>query len=289
MMEFKYDLAISLCEEDCDLAWNICNELGNIDKIFFYKKDVDDLSFKNGNNIFGDVFSTQSRFILVLFRSNYGETDWTAVEYNIISDKYKKTVRSNNSPILFCRLDDSPVPNWLPETYIYSKVNSKSGITDLVKKIRKNILDHGGVSIPRTVDQMLSAHIDLKRYEQDYDQKMYSNQELATKSQNEAGIVIDLLKKRFQQSAMDLSLNFYDIPVHSQLPELRIIYDELLLIARYEKTSSNSIDRSNLYIELFTVENKRMIIPANFSNAFNVKKSLIKFDIRFYITSNEVH
>ena len=100
-MDYKYDLAISLLEEDAQLGWDIVNELGNSDKIFFYKKDVDKITFSNGVNVFSEIFANQARFVLVLYREKYGNTDWTAIEYSVIQERFKKTIKTDNSPILF--------------------------------------------------------------------------------------------------------------------------------------------------------------------------------------------
>ena len=192
-MDYKYDLAISLLDEDAQLGWDIVNKLGNPDRIFFYRKDIDEITFSNGVNVFSDIFAKQSRFVLVLYRENYGNTDWTAIEYSVIQERYKKTIKTDNSPILFCKLDNSSNPNWLPETYLYYKIDE---LDELIRLLRKKITDHGGVSFPQTAEEKLKLNLAKKKYEESFKNKVFHSQELADQARSEAA---NLKRKLYQK------------------------------------------------------------------------------------------
>lgn len=216
-MDYKYDLAISLLEEDVQLGWDIVNKLGNPDKIFFFKKDVDEITFKNGASVFSEVFSEQSRFVLVLYREKYGTTDWTAYENSIIQDRFIKTIKTNNSPLMFCKLDDSPKPVWLPDTYIYS--NAKD-VELLVKVLRKRITDHGGISNPQSAEEKLKLNLAKKRHEEFFRYKSMLNLELADEARAEAANLREKLFIKIERIGKDNNLFFKDNTrhKHSNIP-----------------------------------------------------------------------
>lgn len=242
-MEFNYDLAISLLDEDAQLGWDIVNGLGNPDNVFFYKKDVDKLTFKNGVNIFSEVFSKQSRFILVLHRENYGNSDWTAIENSIIQERFKKTIKTDNSPILFCKLDDSAKPTWLPETYIYCKINQ---LDELISLIRKRITDLGGDSFPQTAEERLKTNIKKKQYEESFHRKVFFSRELADEARLEAENLREKLYRKLERNASENNIFFGDITeqVYSNIPiaVLNINFDALTIFLKDYQTSTNSIE-----------------------------------------------
>ena len=204
-MDYKYDLAISLLEEDAQLGWDIVNELGNSDKIFFYKKDVDKITFSNGVNVFSEIFANQARFVLVLYREKYGNTDWTAIEYSVIQERFKKTIKTDNSPILFCKLDNSSKPTWLPETYLYHKFDK---LDDLTRLLRKKITDFGGVSFPQTSEEILKSNLAKKKYEETFKNKVFHSQELADQARLEAANLKSKLYLKLEKVAKENNLFF---------------------------------------------------------------------------------
>lgn len=272
-MDYKYDLAISLLDEDVQLGWDIVNQLGNPDRIFFYEKDVDQITFSNGVNAFGDIFSNQARFVLVLHRENYGNTDWTAIEYSVIQERFRRTIKTNNSPILFCKLDNSTKPNWLPDTYIYFKVNQ---LDKLINLIRKKITDHGGVSFPQTTEERLKLGIAKKNYKKSFENKASLNQELADNARSEAAKLRDNLHKKLEKTAKENGLIYREKTEHigSNIPiaSLRATFDSISIYLRDYQVATNSIE--DAYIEVIIHKDQRF---------------LKKYKKKFYITSNNIY
>lgn len=285
-MEYRYDLAISLLDEDVQLGWDIVNSLGNPEKVFFYAKDTDELTFNNGVNVFGDVFSTHARFVLVLHRERYGQTDWTALENSIIQERFIKTVKENNSPILFCKLDKSPKPNWLPNTYIYGSI---SPLDNLIKILRKKITDFGGNSFPQTSEEKLRLVVEKNKYEQSFLHKTLSNQELADSARAEAFNFRDKLRDKLNKNATDNGLFYNEKPdqITFSIPiaYLNASFDKLNIILRDNQTASNSI--SDAFIEI-TVRKGDWILK-NYKKKFYITINGIKgwrnFDNKNFLTS----
>jgi hypothetical protein len=258
-MEFEFDLAISLLEEDAQLGWDIVNALGSPDSIFFYEKDVDKLLFKNGVNLFADVFSKQSRFVLVLYCERYGTTDWTAVEYSVIQERFKKTIKNQNSPILFCKLDDSATPSWLPETYIYGSIGK---MDDFIKIIRKRINDLGGSSFPQTTEEKLKNKIRKKKYEESFNFRFLLNHDLAETARKEADILKKKLLTKLERNALESNVFLRDVTeaIGSNIPiaVLKALFGDLTIHLRDNQKAVNSLDGSSLEIKIY--KNKNLLI-----------------------------
>ncbi len=272
-MEFKYDLAISLLEEDAQLGWEIVNSLDDPDKVFFYKKDAGEILFQNGVNRFADIFSKESRFVLVLYRARYGTTDWTAIEYGVIQERFKKTIKDQNSPILFCKLDDSATPSWLRETYIYGSIGQ---IDELISIIRKRINDLGGLSFPRTDEERLKSVLKKKEYERSFNYRFHFNDELAITARNEAEILKKKLYNKLEKNALESNLFFNDVPVSisSNIPiaVLKVLFGDLTIHLIDKQKAINSLDGSSLEISI------------------NSNGDLIKsHKMKFYITIDGIH
>jgi hypothetical protein len=272
-MEFKYDLAISLLDEDAQIGWDIVDKLGNPDKTFFYKKDIDEITFTNGVNVFSDIFSKYARFVLVLYRENYGNTDWTAIEYSIIQERFKRTIKTNNSPILFCKLDTSPNPTWLPETYIYFKVTQ---IDELVRLIQKKITDFGGTAFPQTAEERLKVTLAKNKYEETFQRKVFLNQELADEARLEASNLKDKLFNKLEKSASENNLCFRDnteqIYSNVSIATLSVIFDSISVYLKDNQLSTNSIDGAFIEVIIHKQQQK-----------------LKQYKKKFYITSNNIY
>ena len=274
-MEFKYDLAISLLDEDAQLGYDIIAELGNPDKIFFYKKNDTDLVFKNGLNVFGNVFAEQARFILILYRKKYGTTDWTALENSIIQDRFLKTIKFGNCPILFWKLDDSPTPNWLNSNYIYSSHNFE----DLIKLVRKQITDAGGVSYPQTNEEKLKLFTQKQRYEVEFKEKELRDIELVKIAKEEAIQLKENILTVIEKNAIQNRLYFDDLtPKISNNIVLKLKIENVIVYLDYSIQYSNSICDSKIFINISSYKEHNYDKPTRIKN-YELKKSFyISFD-----------
>lgn len=272
-MDYKYDLAISLLDEDAQLGWDIVNKLGNPDRIFFYRKDVDEITFSNGVNVFSEIFANQARFVLVLHREMYGNTDWTAIEYSVIQERFKKTIRTNNSPILFCKLDQASKPTWLPETYLYYKIDE---FDKLIRLLRKKITDHGGISFPQTAEERLKLNLAKKKHEDSFKNKVFHSQELADQARAEAAKLKSKLYQKLEKVAEENNLFFREKTEHfgSNIPiaTLSVTFDSISIFLKDNQVATNSIDGA--FVEIIIHKNHQNILK--------------KYKKKFYVTSNNI-
>ena len=113
-MSDVYDVAISFLSRDEPLAVQIHSELSEHLNVFIYSKRQEELAGTDGLESFRQVFLTQARLVVVLYRDGWGKTRWTAVEELAIKDR---GFNGGWNSLLFVTLDDqSTYPPWLPET-----------------------------------------------------------------------------------------------------------------------------------------------------------------------------
>lgn len=122
MTEYNFELAFSLLDKDLGIAKELKTHLGGGDDIFLYSDHEKILKFNSGVVELGKIYKTGSRFIVVLHRKEYGGTEFTNLENLVIRDRFFK-LNKGKSPgnILFIKLDDSPLPEWVPSEYIFEK------------------------------------------------------------------------------------------------------------------------------------------------------------------------
>jgi hypothetical protein len=117
MPEFKYDLGISFLQEDEGIAREIFNKLSSTYSVFVYSHQQKELGGTDGEVKFRNVFLKECRFVAVLYRNNWGETQWTRVEALAIRD------RTAQDGFDFFKLimmgTSSSAPPWIPRSQIW--------------------------------------------------------------------------------------------------------------------------------------------------------------------------
>lgn len=175
-MEFKYDLAISLCKRDVEFARQLCLSLNPSLKVFFYENRQEEILTQSGPEVFGKVFREKSRLVIVLSRPEWSETYYTEIEKHSIIDR---TSKEGYRFLVIIPMERNAVPAWYPTTLIYIDPY-KFTIDQIARFIEFKVVEEGGVLKPIALED---RHAQLKdRIIQK--QKLISLQEteLATKS-----------------------------------------------------------------------------------------------------------
>jgi hypothetical protein len=114
--ETKYDVAISFLHTDETLASAIDARLSEQFNVFVYSKRQEELAGTNGLESFREVFSAESRLVVVLYREGWGSTPFTRVEQQAITDRF---LEDGWDFLLFVMLNHSDQPpKWLPKSEI---------------------------------------------------------------------------------------------------------------------------------------------------------------------------
>lgn len=138
--EHVFDVAISFLVADQRIASTIKSKLAGLD-VFFYPHNQEELIGTNGLESMQAPFRS-ARVNVVLYRTRYGETPWTAVEQAAIQGNCLKTAYRS---LLFVQINkNDPLPVWLPDTHIRC-VLADFTIEQLVGAIKHKVQERGGV------------------------------------------------------------------------------------------------------------------------------------------------
>lgn len=146
----KYDVAISLCKQDLDLARKIIAHLNPGLKVFFYEDRQEELISKSGPEEFGKIFKEESRVVVILSRNEWSESFYTEIERNAIIDRTSvKNEGYNFLMVIPVEIDETP--SWYPSTRIYLDPR-RFTIADLAKFIEFKVSEEGGIIKQITVE-----------------------------------------------------------------------------------------------------------------------------------------
>ena len=148
--EFKYDVAFSFLAQDEGIASQLSDFLQDRLKVFLYSKRQEDLAGTDGERRFNDVFATQARSVVVLYRAGWGESPWTRIEETAIRNR---AFVDGYDFVKFIPLDDKPVvPKWLPKTQIWIGL-SRWGLSGAATVIEARVQELGGKPHEETVSE----------------------------------------------------------------------------------------------------------------------------------------
>jgi hypothetical protein len=115
--EYKYDVAFSFLAKDEALATELNDLLADRLRTFLYSKKQGEIAGTDGEETFNDVFRQEARMVVVLYRSNWGQTPGTRIEETAIRNR---AYNEGYDFVKFVVLDESgSVPQWLPKTQIW--------------------------------------------------------------------------------------------------------------------------------------------------------------------------
>jgi len=164
-------VAISFLARDEVVARELHYLLSGLN-VFFFPGKQEDLAGTDGLESMRQPF-IDARLVVVLYRSPWGETNWTRVEQTAITDRcFNRGWRG----LLFVQLDDtSPLPAWLPETHVRFALE-QYGIEQLAGAVKSRVQDLGGHIEPpsalakaRIVQRDAALLSDVQRFFHDAD------------------------------------------------------------------------------------------------------------------------
>jgi hypothetical protein len=141
MVNPKYDVAISFLYQDLPLAQALYDKLCKGLEVFFFPGNQEILAGTDGLESMRTPFRYDSRLNVVLYRPNWGNTPWTAVEELAI----KESCLDNSYRNIFVFVIESTgvLPKWLPDTHVYFSSEHYS-LDEAVGAIKARIQDRGG-------------------------------------------------------------------------------------------------------------------------------------------------
>lgn len=157
----KYDVAISFLSQDLSLAQALYDKLRTGLEVFFFPRNQEVLAGTDGLESMRAPFRHESRLNVVLYRPEWGNTKWTAVEELAI----KESCLDNSYRNIFVYVIESTgiLPKWLPDTHVYFS-SAHYTLDEAVGAIKARVQDRGGEYKPLTP----LRKAELNRAEGDY-------------------------------------------------------------------------------------------------------------------------
>src|ERR1700722_11088521 len=115
MPDRRYDVAFSFLTADLPLALRLADALLPL-RCFIYTERQGDIITRDGMEVFGAAFGSESRLNVVLYRTGYGQQGWTNFEQETLK---ARCLSEGWKSLALIRTDESPAPAWIPPAYIY--------------------------------------------------------------------------------------------------------------------------------------------------------------------------
>jgi hypothetical protein len=136
---FEYEVALSFLEADEPLALRFARELEGRASVFVYSEHQKELAGTDGVDRFTQVFGTEARVCVILYRDGWGKTKWTRVEEGAVKNR---GITYGWDFLLLISLDGTS-PIWLPRTQLWLGWE-RFGIEAGVAVIERKITEAGG-------------------------------------------------------------------------------------------------------------------------------------------------
>jgi len=161
MPDHEFDVAISFLSRDVGTATALRQLLASTMRVFEFTARQEEVAGTDGLVTFRAVFGRTARLVVVLFRAGWGETPWTRVEAEAITDRF---LREGPAFLLFVMLDQSAVvPPWVPEKRIRFNLEHY-GLEQAAGAIKMRVEELGGSVGPESIASRAKRAEELQHY-----------------------------------------------------------------------------------------------------------------------------
>ena len=151
--EFKYDVAFTFLTRDEPLAQHLNDLLQDRISTFIYPQRQREIAGKDGELELKKAFGSDSRLVVIIYRSEWGTTDWTRIEQDAIRE------RGYHHGYDFCLLiplENPPTkPEWFPPHRLWIGLE-KWGHDAAAAVIEARVRDAGGATREESLSQRKS-------------------------------------------------------------------------------------------------------------------------------------
>ena len=160
-MGYEYDVAISFLSRDEGLARELGDLLSSSLRVFLYTHRQPEIAGTDGLVTFRSTFRELSRLVVVLYRDGWGDTQWTRVEAEAITDRFLK---EGPAFLLFVMIESkgSPPP-WVPEKQIRFNLE-EFGLEQAVGAIKLRVQELGGTTSKETLADRARRADELQQF-----------------------------------------------------------------------------------------------------------------------------
>jgi hypothetical protein len=193
---FEYDVAFSFHSLDEGLAVQLNDRLQDRYRTFLYSEQQKILAGRNGEDKFNEIFREKAKFVVILFRKEWGETPFTKIEERAIRDR---AYDQGYGFTLFIPTEkQATMPPWVERTRLYFSLD-RFGVDGAAAVIESKLQELGVAPVvegPRERAQRLQRSLDFKA------EKDAFNRGLGAQAGQAAYVsVMALIKKEVEQLA----------------------------------------------------------------------------------------
>jgi len=252
----KYDVAISFLVQDVALAQSLYDKLSVGLDVFFFPHNQEELAGTIGLESMRAPFLHESRLNVVIYRSKWGKTKWTAVEEQAIVDSCLNN--SYRSIFLYVVEETTVLPKWLPENHVYFS-SANYTLDEAVGAIKARVQERGGEYRPLTP---------LKKAQMNRSEEEYRRAKSYMSSSEGMAQIFSKVKELFEEISRQCDEvnqaghDHIEYRVHLKAGEVEQICTlagpRVGMLVIWYQPISNSLDSAFLGVREF---NENMIIP----------------------------
>ena len=192
---FKYDAAISFLNDDLGLAQQIRDGLAPVLSVFLYADRQQEIAGGDGLAIFRSAFRFDARLVIVLFRSQWGQTPWTRVEQHAVEERFLK---EGPEFLFFMMLDKtSTPPPWLHEHLMRFSLPEYS-IEQAIGAIKFRLQEIGAKFHKESIVERAARTEELARFNEET-RILWKTSEGVIQATKAAEALVDQIEKTFRE------------------------------------------------------------------------------------------
>jgi hypothetical protein len=241
--EFEYDVAFSFAAQDEGIATQLNDLLSDRMKTFIYPEHQKKLAGTDGMISFSDVYGRKARTVVVLFRTEWGNTPWTKVESEAIRARAHE---EGFDFTLFIVIEAKPtLPAWLPRTRLYLALE-RFGLEAAAAVVETRVTEAGGSPHEETI--LERAQRNKRANELLAAQKQFWNSGTGVQAANQA---FEKFTLSLEQGCKEIKQLGTFIELHNRYGVRVVQCGGLNLIISWRLRFNNSLDESVLDAEFY--------------------------------------
>ena len=270
MKNFKYEVAFSFCKEDEHLASQINDLIQDRYSTFIYYEKQKELAGKDGEIEFKKVFRNESRVVVILYRSNWGNTPWTRMEETAIRERAFN--EGYNFTLFIPNENNIKMPEWLPRQrlwYGFERYGIDGAASVIESRIQENfgqIREENAEEKAKRLQRKIAFKTKKSRLLNSIDGVQAADKKIKT-----LFAIIEDIADRSTNKEIGLRFVVHKSDKHCNFFALSGSY---CIQMKWESYSWNTLSDSYLLVELTTpMRNQRPIIYSEYRFRFDLNEA----------------
>lgn len=269
--QFKYEVAFSFLSRDESLAQHLNDLLQDRISTFIYPERQLEIAGKDGEVALKKAFGSESRVVVILYRNEWGTTDWTRVEQEAIRE------RGHHHGFDFCLiipLENPPSkPEWFPSYNLWIGIE-RWGNEAAAAVIEARIQQAGGITREESLADR-KARLERQIVSAEKRKAFLESEKALQPAGQEAQRVFNILEE------MSKSLSTASFPLQSErmMGGVKVVSSGFDIRTYWHQAYSNSLSNSGLHVRLYQIDtNERYDLKYNEIRNFEFEFSLNESD-----------